>query len=629
MNMSIARSPSAASSVMVVLVSLAAVTMPWHGRAGDGHISPTALVATKDGRTLFVACATGGRVLRFDTGTRSVTAIIPMPNPPLGLVLAGDESRLYVTCAAPESQVCVVDLAQQRVTATYRAGHTAMAPVLSPDGRILYVCNRFDDSVSIIDLELRRPVRTVKVQREPVAAGLTLDGRFLLVANLLHAGRADADQVAASVSVIDTAAGVVVKELTLPNGSGLLKDLRVSPDGKHAVVSHILARYPLPTTQLDRGWMSTNAKTIIDLERLELVNTVLLDSVDSGAANPRGMAWSADGATLVITHAGTHEISVIDFPALLEKLRRIPATLEEGRGDPYAASRVQADVPNDLSFLVGLRRRLKLPEADRGPRAVLLVGSQAYVANYFSDTLGVVDVAAEYPKWTSIRLGPELPMSERRKGEFYFHDAGICFQGWQSCATCHPGDGRVDALNWDLLNDGIGNPKNNKSLLLSHRTPPSMSIGVRETAETAVRAGIRHILFTVQPEEVAEAMDVYLKALKPVPSPHLVNGGLSPAARRGERVFEQANCHSCHPAGLFTDLQAYAVGTHGPWEKPTDLFDTPTLVELWRTAPYLHDGSAATMREVLTTRNPSDIHGQTSNLSPGEIDDLTAYLLSL
>jgi cytochrome c peroxidase len=60
-----------------------------------------------------------------------------------------------------------------------------------------------------------------------------------------------------------------------------------------------------------------------------------------------------------------------------------------------------------------------------------------------------------------------------------------------------------------------------------------------------------------------------------------------------------------------------------------DTFDTPTLVELWRTAPYLHDGSATTMREVLTTRNPGDQHGKTSALSAQELDDLCAYLLSL
>jgi hypothetical protein len=74
-----------------------------------------------------------------------------------------------------------------------------------------------------------------------------------------------------------------------------------------------------------------------------------------------------------------------------------------------------------------------------------------------------------------------------RKGEFYFHDAGICYQGWQSCASCHPGDARANGLNWDLLNDGIGNPKNTKSLLLTYQTPPAMWLGVRETAETADR----------------------------------------------------------------------------------------------------------------------------------------------
>ena len=58
-------------------------------------------------------------------------------------------------------------------------------------------------------------------------------------------------------------------------------------------------------------------------------------------------------------------------------------------------------------------------------------------------------------------------------------------------------------------------------------------------------------------------------------------------------------------------------------------FDTPTCVELWRTGPYLHDGSAVTLKEVLTTKNPDDKHGKTSHLSEEEIDALVEYLLSL
>jgi RoxA-like, cytochrome c-like len=69
----------------------------------------------------------------------------------------------------------------------------------------------------------------------------------------------------------------------------------------------------------------------------------------------------------------------------------------------------------------------------------------------------------------------------------------------------------------------------------------------------------------------------------------------------------------CHPPPLFTDLHEHDVGTRRGFDRPGDKFHTPTLVELWRTAPYLHDGSAATVRDVLTTRNAHDQHGKTSN----------------
>ena len=57
--------------------------------------------------------------------------------------------------------------------------------------------------------------------------------------------------------------------------------------------------------------------------------------------------------------------------------------------------------------------------------------------------------------------------------------------------------------------------------------------------------------------------------------------------------------------------------------------DTPTLRGLWRTAPYLHDGSAATLRDVLVGRNRADRHGRTSQLSADQLSDLLAFLLSV
>lgn len=621
-------SPAHASACL--LVCLFAGSAPAAERSA-GWLSPNALALSPDRSTMYISCFTANKVAVLDLKEGKVTRAIEVPGHPTGIALSPDGRRLWVTCGNPEGQVVAIDVAGGKVTEKFAAGHTPTAPVLSRDGKTLYVCNRYNDDVSFIDLGTGKQTARVKVQREPVAAALTADGKFLLVANLLHQGAADGDYVSATVSVLDTAAAKPAKELPLPNGSGSLNDIQVSPDGKFAVVTHILSRFHLPTTQLDRGWMNTNAKTIIDLERMEIVNTVLLDSVDRGAANPWGIAWSADSKTLVVAHAGTHEISVIDFPALLAKIQKLPREVAPGQPVDYsAASRVQDDIPNDLSFLVNVRRRLKLPEGELGPRAVALVGDRAYVANYFSDTLAVLDVTQQYPKWEKITLGPKPQPDLARQGEFYFHDATICMQGWQSCASCHPGDARVDALNWDLLNDGIGNPKNNKSLLLALKTPPAMSRGVRETGHDAVRAGIRHILFTVQPPEVGNAMDAYLESLKPVPSPLLENGALSPSAVRGKKLFNDpaVGCASCHPPGLFTDLQTYDVGTQQR-RKEESTFDTPTLVEAWRTAPYLHDGSAATMRDVFTKRNREDRHGKTSHLSEQQLNDLVAYVLSL
>ena len=167
-----------------------------------------------------------------------------------------------------------------------------------------------------------------------------------------------------------------------------------------------------------------------------------------------------------------------------------------------------------------------------------------------------------------------------------------------------------------------------------------MFTAVRQNAETAVRSGIRHILFAVRPEQEAVAIDEYLKSLKPVPSPYLarrpasrrktrglVNGKLSTSAKRGRRIFNKARCASCHKGRLHTDLRQYNLGIGKGLDKDQK-FDTPTLVEAWRTAPYLYDGRAVTIKEVLTKYNPDDEHGRTSSLSDKEITDLANFVLS-
>jgi cytochrome c peroxidase len=112
-----------------------------------------------------------------------------------------------------------------------------------------------------------------------------------------------------------------------------------------------------------------------------------------------------------------------------------------------------------------------------------------------------------------------------------------------------------------------------------------------------------------------------------VPSPHLENGKLSKKAKSGEKVFEKAGCAVCHPSGLLTDLKQHDLGTSKGLDqgKPQD---TPTLVEVWRTAPYLHDGRAATLMDMFTKHNANEKHGRTAKLSKEELEDLCEFVLS-
>jgi len=617
MGQSIGRMILLAGALCVVVV-LAGAGMV---QAAD-YLSPVAVVPSADGKVLYIAEATASQVAVFDIASGKVTRTIAVADSPTGLALSPDGTSLYVTSAVPQGTVQVVDLAGGKVTADIATGYAPEAVVAAPGGKTLYVCNTFNNNIGVIDLASKMQTATIAVSREPVAAAITADGRYLFVANRLPAGAADKDYAASVVSVIDTAAKKVVKSIELPNGSQGLRGIAISPDGANAYVTHVLSRYQLPTTQLERGWVNTNALTIIDVPGQKLINTCLVDDVDLGAANPCGVVVTADGKYILITHAGTHELSVIDRRALHAKLDRAAA------GEKVSdASSSADDVPNDLAFLVGLRRRLKL--AGNGPRGLAVIGTNVYVAEYFTGTLGVIDINPEIrPRAKSISLGAQKPMTKARLGEQHFNDATLCFQKWHSCASCHPGNARADALNWDLLNDGLGNPKNTKSLLLAHKTPPAMVTGVRANAKVAVRGGIRFIQFAVRPEEDAEAIDEYLMSLEPMPSPYLVNGKLSPAARNGRKVFKKAGCADCHPAPLYTNMTKYNVGTGRNREVNTE-FDTPTLVEVWRTAPYLHDGRATTIKEVLTKFNTDDRHGETSKLSTREISDLAEFVLSL
>ncbi len=640
------RSPRMSFVRKAICAAAACVAMaPWACvQAEPNYLGPSDVVAAKDGKTLYVLCIDARQVAVVDVAGRKVTASFALPAEPTGLCLCPEGKKLFVTCAKPEGVVCELELPGGKIARQIPAGHWACAPTITPDGAKLYVCNRFNNDISAIDLKAGKQIARIPATREPVAAAITADGKTLFAANLLPNDPADSYDVAADVTVVDTASNKASK-IRLLNGSSSLRGICVSPCGKYAYVAHILARYQMPTTQLERGWMNTNALSIIDVAEKKLINTVLLDDIDLGAAVPWGVACTDDGKYICVSHFSTHELCVIDAPAMFDKLAKIPVERPEG-GASYSdagasASVVQSDVPNDLAFLVGMKRRIRLGGAGpyveteesakiRGPRNLVVLDGKAYVCVYFSDLLSVVDLGEKPERLLDrIPLGPEPKWTTVRQGQINFTDAALCFQHWQSCESCHP-DARVDGLNWDLMNDGMGNPKNNKSMLLAHKTPPAMASGVRGGGEAAVRAGIRHIQFAVRPDEDAVAIDEYLKSLQPVPSPHLVHGKLSESAERGKKIFfdEKIGCAQCHPEPLYTDLKMHDMGSRGEYDRRDD-FDTPTLIECWRTAPYLHDGRYTTIKQLLTEGKHGAKHGELEKLNEQQLNDLVEFVLSL
>ena len=616
---------------MMFLVALS--VFPVSAVSAAGYKGPMELKATRDGKTLFVMMHDAPEIAVVNTADDKITRTLVVADQPNGFCLSTDEKTLFVTSGGYRGKVQAVNLADGKVMKEVAAGHSPYGSSVSPDGKKLYVCNRFNATVVEYALPDLTPQRMFKTIREPRKSLVTQDGKSLFVTNFLpnDPNNFPEDQyakidVACEVQVFDLASGEVTN-IRLTNGSHSLHGLAVSPDGKYVYVTQILARFPLPTTQLERGWINTNGMSIIDVANKKWVNTVLLDDIDRGAANPWGVAVSPDGKQVYIALAGTHELCVVDTEPMLKKLN----DLAEGKApaDAYSVSKTADLVPDDLAFLVGIKKRI--PLSGHGPRELCAVGNSVYVGMYYSDTVSKVtfDGPTAPPKVASFPVGSAPVIDDGRAGDMHWNDATLCFQQWLSCASCHP-EARMDALNWDLLNDEMGTPKNAKSLLYTLRTPPAMWHGVRKTGHLAIRTGFQHILFSVPDEPKCKQIEVFLDGLRPLESPYLVDGKLSEKAERGKLVFQDSKvgCFKCHPENnYFTDMKLHDVNSRVYFDRMSE-FDTPSLIETWRTAPYMHDGRYVDMKDVFTKGRHGDVYW-VSEPTEQQIDDLVEYVLSL
>ena len=271
----------------------------------------------------------------------------------------------------------------------------------------------------------------------------------------------------------------------LPDGSTAVRGAAVTSDGRYVLFTHGLARYHLPVTQLDHGWVNTAALSVFDGRTGRRVNTVLLDDPARGAANPWGVA--VNGRWIAVSHAGTHEVSVIDKAAFFAKLLAY-----------------DGDATSDLGFMSGIRRRI--PLKGKGPRGLRFRDDgRLEVRLHFAEAVAVVDPETGAVDEPDLPGGVSAAVASDpvRMGEMHFNDATLCYQGWQSCASCHV-DGRDDGLTWDFPNSGGGLGRTEETVDLARLS----KLAPRRVANSFP---VSH-LFAV-PDDVAKAVESYILGL--------------------------------------------------------------------------------------------------------------------
>jgi Chitobiase/beta-hexosaminidase C-terminal domain/Bacterial Ig-like domain/PKD domain/RoxA-like, cytochrome c-like len=304
------------------------------------------------------------------------------------------------------------------------------------------------------------------------------------------------------------------------------------------------------------------------------------------------------------------------------------------------------------------------------PRGLVFSGNKLYVQNFLSRNVVVYDVSTvgttnsfDTPLATISTQATEPLSAQVLLGKQIFYNAAdnrMSREGYTSCATCHL-DGDSDGRVWDFTQGGEG--VRNTISLQGHggasqegpvhwtanfdeiqdfendiRSPGFGGLGFLSEADFALTSDT---LGTPKAGRSAEldALAAYVSTLKTVPtSPYRnADGTMTSDAIAGQAIFNSAGCATCHSGAEMTDSapnNLHDVGTittaSGQRRGGTLTgFDTPTLIGVWATAPYLHDGSAATLLDVITTKNPSNQHGNTSALTSTQKTQLVAYLQQL
>jgi len=541
--------------------------------------SSSSLALAADNRTLVAANMLNDTISIVLPNQGQLVAEIPVGRDPRSLSFVNQDTQVVVANRG-DGTLSLIDVATQAVFTIPLGGVWPYGVVVDAD-ESAYVSLQGSGEIAVVDLASRQVTDRIAVGDWP--AGLALWGDFLYVSHFWNG----------QVSMIYLPQMRLVNTISTGVDTGLSQAIEL--DVTRGIAYLPQTRSNAQNTSLTFDTTVFPVVNVVDFRNLSpgRERRITLDTVDRPVNTPFAAALDRFRNWLYVANAGSNNVSVIDLNTGL------------------------------------LRAHI---DVGANPRAILLNrdGSLAFVYNALEGTLTIIETR-------ELDVIDELPISDFNiqvdtllaQQLFYSaSDPRLSAQNWVSCGNCHF-DGLSDGRVWGGF---PGGPRNTPVLYRLLETAPYNWSGTwDELADVELKVrGVQAGTGLIDNDVISPALgdphaglvldlDVlaaYLGTLDGPPNPYQADPAL---VERGAEVFDEQGCITCHVGSVGTDNQPYDVGTGGT-------FDTPSLRWLWTSAPYFHDGSAASLRDVFLLPGA---HELVRNVPLEDIDALLAYFLTL
>lgn len=571
-------------------------------------VEPVALASSTDGKTLYVVNATSltdsdfGTLMAIDTATFELKWEVPVGHEPRALTLMGDGKA--AVSLYKQGDLVMVDLVNAKViksgTGLFNALNASALGIVTTNG---------GKEPSFGGAPAPFPSSTVgPTTARPMgleAMTVSPDGQQLYTVSLI-----------ATDTILNTTTGSGIREPVGGSSSGY----GGGSCGTTAVASPAMLTFDSNGNPQVDDLQTCQGDGSTDRPPMLLTSPI----PEMPVQGPKAIALESSGRFLFVANMESNNVSVITTS-------RTKDTSSFGATD------------------VGLQPRFGLPSGSvsqlvsvgSGPTGIAVAhdGKAAWVFNQFDHSIsrlessgGRVSNVGTTQLTTREALSPDAIAG--RKLFFSAADARMNDPSMGiSCATCHL-EGREDGHVWNFP-DGPRQTPSLQGRMLS-RTAPFHWNG----EFTDLLAFMTHTVTNrMGGAGVTPAMEAqvaaFIESMPKADNPH----ANTPAdvMQRGRLAFDKAECGTCHGGEAYTDNTFANVGTYVTGgQVPDNLsflpyggLNTPSLLGLARTAPYLHDGSAQSLKARILTGKSLNLHGKTAQLTDAEVDDLVSYLKGL